>query len=311
MLSRPIWVLLPVYNGAAFLQAQLDSVLNQTYSPIHILCRDDGSQDTSPDILARMQQRSPERITVVRDGLGNLGASASFARLLEHSLTAPLPASFAGCQAPFVALCDQDDVWLPEKLAVCAASLVQLETANPDKAALVHSDLRVVAEDGSPIAPSMARYQGLRTQDQAFNAQLLSNTLTGCTSLFNRRLVEQSLPIPQGAIMHDWWLSLVASAFGTRTYIDRALIDYRQHASNAVGAKALESKPLSRWRLKRWMDNRHAHIFDLNARQARAFLKRYNRALSIRQKLVLWCALALALPVPLVQRVVYHLLRKL
>ena len=157
----------------------------------------------------------------------------------------------------------------------------------------------------------MARYQGLRTQDQAFNAQLLSNTLTGCTSLFNRRLVELSLPIPADAIMHDWWLSLVASAFGVRAYIDQALIDYRQHGSNAIGAKAVESKPLSRWRLKRWMDNRHAHIFDLNARQAGAFLKRYPAMLSLRQNFVLWTARGLALPVPLVQRVIYHLLRKI
>ena len=311
-LNRPILVLLPVYNGAAFLQAQLDSVLNQRYSPVHIICRDDGSKDGSLALLKRAQQLAPDRIFVIEDALGNLGASASFALLLAHSLSDTFsPPTTRADQVPYVALCDQDDVWHPDKLAVCAEKLAQLETDHPNKAALVHSDLQVVAENGSTIAPSMARYQGLRTQDQAFNAQLLSNTLTGCTSLFNRHLVEQSLPIPEGAIMHDWWLSLVASAFGVRTYIDQTLIDYRQHASNAIGAKAVESKPLSRWRLKRWMDNRHAHIFDLNARQAAAFRKRYSKALSIRQRLVLWTALGLRLPVPIVQRVIYHLLRKI
>lgn len=312
MLNRPILVLLPVYNGAAFLQAQIESVLDQTYAPVHIICRDDGSKDTSLAVLKRLQVRAPERISVIEDSLGNLGASASFALLLSHALSHPLGSGEnSSDQTPYFALCDQDDIWHAEKLAVCATRLAQLEAADPNKPALVHSDLRVVTEDGATIAPSMARYQGLRTQDQAFNAQLLSNTLTGCTSLFNRRLVEMSLPIPADAIMHDWWLSLVASAFGVRAYIDQALIDYRQHASNAIGAKAVESKPLSRWRLKRWMDNRHAHIFDLNARQATAFLKRYGKQLTIRQRLVLWTARCLALPVPLAQRVIYHLLRKI
>jgi glycosyltransferase involved in cell wall biosynthesis len=312
MLNRPILVLLPVYNGAAFLQAQLDSILAQTYEPVHIICRDDGSKDASLEILSRAQQEAPERISIVKDTFGNLGASKSFALLLQHALNVPTSAAGSESpQTPYVALCDQDDIWHPDKLSVCAAELALLEAAHPGKPALVHSDLQVVAEDGSTIAPSMARYQGLRTQDQAFNAQLLSNTLTGCTSLFNRQLIEKSLPIPAGAIMHDWWLSLVASAFGVRTYIDKPLIDYRQHASNAIGAKALVGKPLNRSRIKRWLDDRHSTIFGLNARQASAFLQRYRRDLSISHRCVLWAALGLHIPYPPIQRVIYHLLRKI
>lgn len=312
MLNRPILVLLPIFNGAEFLEAQIESVLTQLYKPVFLICRDDGSRDASFDILTRAQERAPDRILVLRDKLGNLGASASFALLLRHALDAVLPSEMTQSQqAPFVALCDQDDIWHPNKLAICADHLERLERAHPDVPALVHSDLRVVTEDGSEIAPSMARYQGLRTENQGLGAQLLSNSLTGCTCLMNRRLIEESLPIPAEAIMHDWWLSLVASARGVRTYIDTPLIDYRQHRGNAIGAKARESRPLHRLRVMRWFDNRHAAIFRLNARQARAFLDRYGGTLTFRQRCLLWAALGLYLPIPPVQRVIYRLLRRI
>ena len=312
MMQRPILVLLPVFNGSEFLAIQLQSILNQSYAPVHILCRDDGSIDNSVEILKQAQIKDSERLVIIEDSLGNLGASASFALLMQHALDHALCApTGVDSKAPFIALCDQDDIWHEDKLTVCAATLEALERKHPELPALVHSDLRVVSEDGSMIAPSMARYQGLRTQDEGFNAQLLSNTLTGCTCLMNRRLIEASLPIPTDAIMHDWWLSLVVSAFGARAYIDKPLIDYRQHASNTIGAKALTGKPLNRSRIKRWLDNRHAAIFALNARQASAFLKRYSKVLSIRQRCVLWASLGLHVPYPPVQRVVYHLLRKI
>ena len=308
---HPILVLLPVYNGSAFLRTQLDSVLTQSHADVYVLCRDDGSTDGSAKVLEQARQAAPERIFIVKDGLGNLGASANFALLLQHALDKDLPPLAAFKAAPYIALCDQDDIWHTDKLATCAAQLEALELAHPGKPALVHSDLRVVAQDGSEIAPSMARYQGLQTQDHRFNAQLLSNTLTGCTGLMNMQLVQQSLPIPPEAIMHDWWLSLVASAQGARHYIDQPLIDYRQHAGNAIGAKAHAGKPLRRNRIKRLFDNRHAEIFRLNAQQAAAFLWRFKLKLSLFQIVVLLITMCLYVPVPPAQRVIYRTLRRI
>lgn len=309
--TRAILVLLPVYNGSAYLRAQVDSILNQTYPSVFLLCRDDGSTDDSGRILADIQRQWPERVRILQDGRGNLGASGNFAWLLQQALARALPEGFAHPPLPpYIALSDQDDLWHPDKLAVCAARLTALEKTHPGLPALVHSDLRVVAEDGTQIAPSMARYQGLQFQQHGFAAQLLSNTLTGCTALLNRRLVEISLPIPPDAIMHDWWLSLVVSAWGVRDYVDQPLIDYRQHNGNAVGAKELVREPLKHSRWKRLFDNRHAEIFQLNARQASAFLKRYRSQLRVHRRLLLWTARCLAIPFPPLQRILYRLLRK-
>ena len=306
--SPLVLVLLPVYNGQRFLTQQIESIIHQQGVTTHLLCRDDGSSDGSPGILQSMQSRWPGRITLVADDLGNLGASANFCRLMHLALELELP-EFG--RVSYIALSDQDDVWHQGKLATGLVAIQALEQARPGTPALVHSDLRVIEEDGREIAPSMARYQGLRPDLSGLSAQLLSNTLTGCTSLMNRALLEKALPVPSEAIMHDWWLSLVASALGSRCYLDQALIDYRQHAANAIGAKAKDKPVAFKTILHRLFDDRHSEIFGLNARQARGFLARFRNELSLRQRLTTWLATQLSLPFPPLQRTVYRVLRRL
>jgi glycosyltransferase involved in cell wall biosynthesis len=305
-----VLVLLPVYNGERFLAPQIQSVLSQTGVQVFLMCRDDGSTDTSLDLLRAHQQRWPDHVHLIEDTLGNLGASGNFSRLMHAALAFEVPAEWAG-RPCYVALSDQDDLWHRDKLATAVAAIQRLELAHPGQPALVHSDLRVIAEDGREIAPSMARYQGLQTQRSGFAAQLLSNTLTGCTSLLNRALLEKGLPVPPEAIMHDWWLSLVASSLGCRTYLDIPLIDYRQHASNAIGAKAQDKPVVFRSIIHRVFDDRHGDIFRLNARQAAAFLECFRPELTARQRFTLWLASHLALPVPPLQRLLYRVLRRL
>ncbi|WP_127806321.1 glycosyltransferase family 2 protein [Hydrogenophaga sp. NH-16] len=303
-----VLVLLPVYNGQRFLTQQVESILNQSGVSTHILCRDDGSSDGSPGLLHELRLRSPERITVVEDDLGNLGASGNFSCLMQLALDLE-PSGFG--RAAYIALSDQDDVWHDDKVAIGLATIRSLEQARPGAPALVHSDLRVIEEDGREIAPSMARYQGLRPDLSSLPAQLLSNTLTGCTSLMNRALLEKALPVPPEAIMHDWWLSLVASALGSRRYLDQSLIDYRQHASNAIGAKAQDKPVAFKTIVHRLFDDRHGEIFRLNARQARGFMARFGGELTARQRLTTWLASQLSLPFPPLQRLIYRVLRRL
>ena len=308
-----VLVLLPVYNGATYLTEQVESILRQEGVRAHVLCRDDGSTDDSIRVIGELTARWPGRIEPVADGLGNLGASGNFSRLMDLALRFQAPAPWSS-PVRYVALSDQDDLWHADKLRSCLAAMRQLEQARPGQPALVHSDLRVIADDGSEIAPSMARYQGLQVGRPSLAAQALSNTLTGCTSLMNRELLELGLPVPPEAIMHDWWLSLVASALGSRTYLDRALIDYRQHERNAIGAKAKDDNPREKRFLKRlagFFDQRHRTIFGLNARQAGAFLHRYRRRLSLKQTMTLRCVQLLAWPIPPMQRSIFLILRRL
>lgn len=190
-----VLVLLPVYNGARYLAEQVDSILRQEDVQTLVLCRDDGSTDDSVREIQALQARWPGRFEAVNDGLGNLGASGNFSRLMHLALDYEASAPWQG-PVRYVALSDQDDLWHPDKLRACMEAMRQLEHHHPGQPALVHSDLRVIADDGREIAPSMARYQGLQVGRPSLAAQALSNTLTGCTSLMNRELLELGLPVP-------------------------------------------------------------------------------------------------------------------
>lgn len=255
-----IIIVLPVYNGGDYLPEQIDSILAQTWSSWQLICRDDGSTDASATILADYQRRHPDRITVLHDEDGNLGPAASFSRLMEHALARYAEAADTNdvidspaadidtAASTYVALADQDDVWCPDKLSTCLEALQARERDRPGSPLLVHADLRVVDREGAVIAPSFMAYQGLNPARKDFQSQLSSNTVTGCTALMNMPLLEQALPIPQEAMMHDWWLSLVASAFGELIFIERPLVEYRQHGGNTIGAQRHEGWRWS-WRL--------------------------------------------------------------
>ncbi|MBA4265113.1 MAG: glycosyltransferase family 2 protein [Comamonadaceae bacterium] len=299
-------VLLPVYNGARYLAEQLDSILAQSLTHLTILCRDDGSSDGSIAVLRRYASQYPQRFQVLDDELGNLGARANFSKLMQAALNSDASPAAA---TTYYALSDQDDVWHVDKLAQLVAAMRHLEQGDNHLPALVHSDLRVVDDQGQVIAPSMAAYQGLRPDRDSFAAQLISNTVTGCTALMNRALMERSTPVPPQSIMHDWWISLVASAFGKRTYLQQPLLDYRQHANNTIGAKEWVKPVARRFFISRILDDRHHEQFVANARQAAAFSKHFAGQLGLRQHMVLVMARGLAVHYAPFQRVLFRVLR--
>ena len=299
-------VLLPVYNGTRYLAEQLDSILAQSMPHLMILCRDDGSSDDSLSILRHYASQYPQRFRVLDDALGNLGARANFSKLMQAALDSEVsPAA----TTTYYALSDQDDVWHIDKLAKLVTAMRDLEQGDTRLPALVHSDLRVVDDQGQVIAPSMAAYQGLRPDRDSFAAQLISNTVTGCTAMMNRALIERSTPVPPECIMHDWWISLVASAFGKRTYLPQAMLDYRQHANNTIGAKEWVKPVARRYFISRILDDRHHEQFVANARQATAFSDHFAGQLGLRQRMVLAMARGLAVHYAPFQRVLFRVLR--
>jgi hypothetical protein len=146
----------------------------------------------------------------------------------------------------------------------------------------------------------------------------------------NPALVQLALPIPDEAIMHDWWLSLVASAFGQRHYMAEPLVLYRQHSANAVGAKALNTTrtfvwqagwrawPANVWGLlqaavrfaKRLNNQDHAKIFQSNAQQSRAFAQTYARRLALHQRVLLGLVGVIHRPWAPLQRLIYRCIRR-
>jgi hypothetical protein len=232
--SAPVAILLATYNGEKYLDEQLRSLLGQTCGNFSIVIRDDHSFDRTPEIIARWAAAHPDRITVVCDDRGNLGSRGNFARLLEV------------CDAPYFAFCDQDDVWLPNKVDLLLHEIEALEArfgaATP---ILVHSDVRLVDRELHEIAPSFFQYlhadlkKGRRLDHLIFN-----NIVTGCALMGNRSLLELARPIPAGVLVHDWWLALIASSCGILRTLPEKTVLYRQHDANLIGAGRQQQRSL-------------------------------------------------------------------
>ena len=201
------------YQGGRFVEEQLRSILDQLPADGRVTVRDDGSTD---DTVTRIDSVADTRVTVIRGQ--NIGYVRSFFALLAG----------APDDADLFMLSDQDDVWLPNKVAQAAAHLAPLQ----DRPALYCSRLRLVDEDLRPLGLSPAW-----PRPPSFRNALTENIVTGCTCAFNRA----ALPLvrqygdPSLIYFHDWWLYLVVSAFGHVIVDPEPTILYRQHAANAIG----------------------------------------------------------------------------
>lgn len=303
-----ILILLPVFNGEHFLAEQLDSIFAQNHDNILLVCRDDASSDTSAAILAHYLTAHSDNMWLLEDGLGNLGASGSFSLLMQWALK-----YMDSClQEVYVALADQDDIWHPDKLSCTLQMMTAAESGQVPL--LVHSDLNVVDKHGQLMSPSLMAYQGLDPARTGFPSQLVSNTVTGCTVLMNQALLHKALPVPADAVMHDWWLSLVASCFGQLLFIDRSLVEYRQHDRNTLGARAHSPATSGLRMLARLLQFRQLpeaqRLLEKAAAQAAAFQTRYAHELTAHHQQSLHDVMRLPQSGLWGQRVLFRQLRR-
>jgi|TARA_R110001583_G_scaffold152131_1_gene303930 glycosyltransferase involved in cell wall biosynthesis len=226
MSNQVIQILLATYNGSNYIREQLDSLLSQTNKNWLLLIHDDGSTDSTMEIIKVYCNIHPERIFLLEDDIHFGNSKDNFSHLLAAST------------AEYVMFCDQDDIWLSDKIEKTFGLMQDLVNDNKELPILVHSDLEVVDESLSSIAPSMFAYQGLSKSINGLLQILVKNSVTGCTMMINRKAIQVSLPMSSSAIMHDWWIAAnVIKHHGIVGFVDKPLIQYRQHGSNSVGAK--------------------------------------------------------------------------
>lgn len=280
-MNAPIEILLAVFNGENHLREQLDSLLSQTAQNWTLLIRDDGSSDGSSAIVAAYQRRFPAKIRVLDSEAGAGGALHNFSALLAAS------------SADYLMLCDQDDVWLGDKIEVTFKKMLELERAHGhDCPLLVHTDMKVTDGNLKVLADSLWRYQKSDPErGRTLNRLLVQNCATGCSVMINRNLRDLALPIPQEAVMHDWWLALVAGAFGKVGYLAAPTMLYRQHDGNDTGAKKWSTVELGRrlfgaGRARLFLDERRL-VVRRTQNQARAFSHRFAASLSPRVRTML------------------------
>lgn len=225
-----ISILLASYNGVSYIAEQLDSILCQTCQDFMLYIQDDRSDDGTWEIVQSYAERHPDHITASRNG-SNSGAAKHnfFEMMLKH-------------RDEYVMFCDQDDVWLPDKIEKTLHVMQKAERqSGRQMPILVHTDLTVVDKNLKILDRSYRHIVNGNWKRTELCHELAQNTVTGCTAMYNRALGDLIVKEPPFCVMHDWWLALTASAFGRIIPIDETTVLYRQHEDNSVGAKPVRS----------------------------------------------------------------------
>lgn len=228
-------ILLSTYNGEKYLPEQLESILQQTHRNWILVWRDDGSTDRTREIMRNFRAGvGAGRCREARNSGVHLGAAASFLSLLAQTrasddIVLPEACVQNGAGGLAIAFADQDDVWMPGKLA---RALPHLAAAG--EAALLYCARQFLVDE---------RLQGqhlsiLPGNRPSFPASLTQNIVHGNTMVMNRHAADlvASIPGPPGTV-HDWWSYIVISACGGRVLIDpEPVVLYRQHKDNLIGS---------------------------------------------------------------------------
>ena len=221
----PIAILLSTYKGEPFLREKLESMICQTNNDWSLFIRDDGSCDRTLDIIKEYVLAYPSKIQVVFDELGNLGSGRSFMALLSE------------VDADYYMFCDQDDIWLQDKIEKLYLKIRQEEKKLDGQAVCIFSDLQIVDANLKTIARSLWNYSGINPDNckNVYDMILFGCPAFGCALIFNGFARQYLLPYP-GWKYHDLWTVLVVSGKGIVDYIPEQTILYRQHGNNVTGA---------------------------------------------------------------------------
>jgi glycosyltransferase involved in cell wall biosynthesis len=229
-------IVMAVCNGERYLPEQIASILQQAYLNWELLILDDASSDATQKII-RNFERQDARIHCYFNEK-NLGVNKSFEKLISLA------------SGSYIALADQDDIWLPTKIQK------QVEVLqNSEAVILCFHDAELMDAEGNQIAESFWQRNGMKIfSGNIFRTEKISqsivekNFVSGCMTLFKKELIKYALPFPETVQFHDWWLGFVAAIWGEIKPVTQSLIRYRQHENNVLGgvfsAESLQKIPL-------------------------------------------------------------------
>ena len=209
--NQPIDVLLATYNGAKYLEPFLDSLAKQKDVDIHLIVSDDGSTDSTLEIVHRYKRNFP-RVTVLEGP--KKGPMNNFFFLLRSS------------QADYIALADQDDIWAEDHLTKSINRITDFELPA----------LSFSAVEEFTAGTGTGKIWPSADQVPEFPSALFENIARGCTFVMNapaRELVNLNEPVK--AIMHDWWIFLLVLLYGNTVYCPDPEVQYRLHEDNFIG----------------------------------------------------------------------------
>ncbi|MBR1741575.1 MAG: glycosyltransferase family 2 protein [Lachnospiraceae bacterium] len=268
--KESLCIILAVYNGEDYLSEQISSILQNSYQDFCLHIYDDCSTDGTKEIIDKWTETHPEQI-IYHKNRRNKGVIQNFLQALEE------------LEADYYMLCDQDDFWLKNKIKDTLRFMQDLEDRARKMPAAVFGDAKVVDENLNVLAESFQKQGRLHAEKTDLPHLLMENKLLGCTIMLNHALKEKLGTFPPQIRMHDWWIGLVASAFGTIGFLDEPLLLYRQHGKNIVGNSSQ----------KNYIKNRISHLekqresLYRTCSQAEAFFEIYYEELSKEQRALL------------------------
>lgn len=219
-----IAVLMAVYNGAQYIEEQINSILNQTAKNWHLYIRDDGSTDSTIQILHKYSKQY-DCITLIEDELHNLGPKLNFMQILSY------------VDADYYMFCDQDDIWKKTKIEKSYIEIKRIEEQEPSRPVMVFTNVSVVDSDQNVLIDDYWSHIGLdfKRMNNLCDYATISFA-PGCTMLFNNLAKLCSIPIEDYAIMHDWWVGVSVYLNNGIVYgIQTTEMMYRKHGGNVTG----------------------------------------------------------------------------
>ena len=263
-------VLMSTYNGEKFLREQLDSIIAQELPAdveLKIIARDDGSKDSTLDILDEYAQKYDNIITYYTGE--NLKPAKSFWRLLQNCP-----------QSDYYAFSDQDDVWYPDKMKVAITTLQAQE--NQDIPLLYTSNVMVTDAELNQI--------GIMNTEKMYTDLahvLIYNVSNGCTQVFNNIAREEFIKYDMDTnlvMMHDRLADLLTAMFGKMIYDDNPTMFYRQHGNNVVGEQSIGKLKSFVKRVRRFLGSSDS----IRSERCKMFLDLYGDRLNDEQKRLIY-----------------------
>lgn len=218
--KTPIAILLGVYNGALYIEEQIDSVLSQSYIDWTLYIRDDASTDTTLGII-REYAKKHDNIIVVNDNDGNLGCNGNYFRLLSL------------VESKYYMFCNADDYWFSTKIKLSIEKMKEEESKHNDVPIIVHTDLSI--SDKNLKIMSDSYWENTNTDPERFktyNKLGICSVVAGATMLFNQKVKDLTFPVADNAPFFDHWMALKVVGKGVIVTIHVPTISYRQIGTN-------------------------------------------------------------------------------
>lgn len=259
-MEKKVVVLISTYNGEKYLKEQLDSILNQTYKNIEIVIRDDGSKDGTINLIKEYQQKY-ENITL-KEGT-NIGFIKSFFQLLNLA------------NADYYAYCDQDDIWLENKIELAVKELEKTDNTKPN-----------MAFGNSDYYDEKMNFKGKGEEHKTFSFQnsLYECVTQGMTMTINQKAKEMIIEnIPEKCLFHDWWTYMICSGMGSILYSDDTIVKYRRFEKNAT-AEGQSILKIFLWRIEKLITDNGMKDIKMQQREYKKMF--YDKLSSENQKIL-------------------------